>query len=219
VSGCLPQSGRLPHGMVRDRILKSAELLFAENGVESSSFREITAMADVSLSAIHYHFGTKQAVLAEIFAQHSRRLTQQRDALLRRVERDISGNPILESVLDAFLRPSFLPLQDESNELFNRLRARLSMESKEVTRTILRNAFDVSDQDFIETLALILPSLSRRTLHWRFHMMVGAMIYTMADTGQLEGLSGGLCSSGEKRAALDQIVAAFTTVFRAPEPA
>jgi AcrR family transcriptional regulator len=218
LSARLPQSGRLPHGVVRDRILKSAELLFAENGLESSSFRDITAMANVSLSAIHYHFGTKQAVLAEIFAQHSRRLTEQRDGLLRELSRDVSGNPLLGSVLEAFLRPSFLPLQDEGNELFNRLRARLTLESKEVIRTILHNAFDVSDTIFIETLASILPSISRKALHWRFHMMVGAMIYTMADPGQLEGLSGGLCSSGEKQVALDQMVSAFSAVFQAPEP-
>jgi hypothetical protein len=39
----------------------------------------------------------------------------------------------------------------------------------------------------------------------------------MADPGQLEGLSEGICSSKDKQRALDQMVVAFAAAFRATE--
>jgi len=210
-------SNRLANGLIRDRILEAAEILFAEVGFETASFRDITTRAGASVSAIYYHFGSKLGVLIEIFARHSRRLTEQRQNLLHRVRRDDEGRPLLEAVLEAFLRPSFLPLNNESNELFNRLRARLSMETTEVMRTILKNSFDDSDQAFLAALMLALPHVSRPAIFWRFHLMIGAMIYTMADPGQLEGLSQGACLSSDNKMALCQMVDAFSAAFRAPE--
>ena len=208
---------RLANGLVKARITETAETLFAEVGFDAVSFRDITNRAGVAVSAIQYHFGSKHAILSEIFARHSKRLTDQRLALLEGVPRDANGRPVLDALLDAFLRPSFLPLNGESNEFFNRLRARLSNESSSVMRDILRDAFDANDHAFLSALMAALPSLSPATIHWRFHMMVGAMIYTMADPGQLAELSDNLCRSSDHETALRQIAATFAAAFRAPE--
>jgi hypothetical protein len=42
------------------------------------------------------------------------------------------------------------------------------------------------------------------------------MIYTMSDSGQLEGLSGGKCSSSQTETALLSLVTNFSALFRTP---
>jgi AcrR family transcriptional regulator len=207
---------RLVPGEARERILDAAETLFALKGFDAVSFRDLTATAGVSLSAIHYHFGSKQAVLSEVFARRSRLLTDRRLALLEAAHRSEGRPPSLESILDAFLRPAFEVTHGDRNDLFNRLRARVSLENAAITRDIVSRAFDDNDLRFVAELQAALPGLSRQDLHWRFHFLVGAMIYTMSDSGQLEGLSGGECSSAQTDVALVTMVTAFAALFRSP---
>jgi AcrR family transcriptional regulator len=207
---------RLRHGEARERIIDAAEKLFAVDNYDAVSFRSLTAAAGVSLSAINYHFGSKEAVLSEIFARRAVLLTKRRVELLEAALR-YGGRPAsLESILDAFLRPAFEVTRGDRNDLFNRLRARVSLEHSATTRDIVSRAFDQNDLRFINELAAALPELIHEDLHWRFHFLVGAMIYTMSDSGQLEGLSGGKCSASETDLALASMVRMFSAVFRSP---
>jgi AcrR family transcriptional regulator len=205
---------RLNPGEARERIIEAAETLFASDGYDGVSFRDLTAAAGVSLSAIHYHFGSKEAVLSEIFARRASIMTLRRLDLLDAARRREGEPPQLESILDAFLRPAFEVTHGDRNELFNRLRARVALEHSSVTREIVSRAFDENDLRFIDALGGALPFLSHEDLHWRFHFLVGAMIYTMSDSGQLEGLSGGKCSSHQTDVALAAMVGNFAALFR-----
>ncbi|MET0143904.1 MAG: helix-turn-helix domain-containing protein [Ilumatobacteraceae bacterium] len=50
----------------RARIRDAAFRLFAERGSEATSFRQIAELADVSPGLITHHFGTKDALVAEV---------------------------------------------------------------------------------------------------------------------------------------------------------
>jgi TetR/AcrR family transcriptional regulator, repressor for neighboring sulfatase len=50
----------------RDALLKAAEELFAEKGIEAVSTREIAAKAHVNSGLVHRHFGNKEALLREV---------------------------------------------------------------------------------------------------------------------------------------------------------
>jgi AcrR family transcriptional regulator len=207
---------RLSHGEARERIIEAAEHLFAVDGYDAVSFRDLTAAAGVSLSAIHYHFGSKEAVLAEIFVRRAGLLTKRRLELLESAHRYGSKPASLESILDAFLRPAFEVTRGDRNDLFNRLRARVSLEHRATTREIVSRAFDANDLLFIDELKAAVPELTHEDVHWRFHFMVGAMIYTMSDSGQLEGLSRGACATSETDFALLSMVKTFASLFRSP---
>ena len=118
---------RLQHGEARERILDAAERLFAIDGYDAVSFRSLTDAAGVSLSAIHYHFGSKEAVFSEVFSRRAALLTKRRVELLEAARRYGGRPPSLESILDAFLRPAFEVTHGDRNDLFNRLRARVSL--------------------------------------------------------------------------------------------
>ena len=84
-----------PSRSTRDRILQTAERLFAEKGIDSVSLREITAAAGVNIAAVHYHFGSKKMVLEELFAQRSEPIAKRRLELLSQVRRFKKGKPVL----------------------------------------------------------------------------------------------------------------------------
>jgi AcrR family transcriptional regulator len=53
----------------RERILDTAERLFAEHGFAGTSVREITDAAAANLGAVNYHFQSKENLYAEVFAR------------------------------------------------------------------------------------------------------------------------------------------------------
>lgn len=53
-------------GTAKDRLLKAAVGLFAKRGYSATGLREIVKAAGVSVAMVHYHFGSKQALLEAI---------------------------------------------------------------------------------------------------------------------------------------------------------
>jgi AcrR family transcriptional regulator len=88
----------------RARIISAAEELFAERGVASVSLNEITrAAGQKNRNAVHYHFGSKEALLQAIFEKHWRPIGTLRRELLSEIdERD---SVTLEDLAGALVRP------------------------------------------------------------------------------------------------------------------
>ena len=190
-----PGSEAAPVRSVRERLIEAGEKLFAEHGWNGVSIRTIAAAAGVSLAALNYHFGVKEHLLAEIFA------AQRHDGL------DLSG--------PAFAADASSPF---GGRVFARLRARLATEHEEFSRRILADAFDESSRRYVATLSRLLPGLPEGELAWRFHFMLGTMVYTMADSGRIQALTGGACDPGDVETALSRLVPFLAAGFRAVRP-
>jgi len=208
------QEDRLTHGEAYQRILDAAEVLFAERSPEQVGFRELAAAAGVSLSAIHYHFGSKEALLKQIFSIRAAPLVSRRLDNLSALEAEGRIGD-LTAILEAFVQPAFDVTRGDREDLFNRLRARLAVENSATTRETISAAFDESDRIFLEAIKAACPHLTWQDVYWRFHFFVGAMIYTMSDSGQLAGLSKGQCNPADAKDAIGQLVSSFEAVFLA----
>ena len=202
---------------VRQRLIDAAERLFSERGWNGVSIRAIAAEADVSLAALNYHFGEKETLLAEIFAARARPIADERTRLLHALQQ--RGCPTLEAVIEAFLRPALTVSSRFGGRTFAKLRARLATGPEEFSRRILARAFDESGREYIAVLQAVLPGLTPEELAWRFHFLLGTMVYTMADPGRIQSLTGGLCDLGDVDAAMRHIVPFLAAGFRAPPPA
>jgi len=88
----------------RAKIIGTAEQLFAEKGIASVSLNEITRAAEQkNRNAVHYHFGSKEALLQAIFEKHWAPISAQRSAMIETLERN--GDIQLEEVASALVRP------------------------------------------------------------------------------------------------------------------
>jgi len=200
---------------VRERILEVAERLFAEYGMSGVGLRAISAEAQVNLASIAYHFGSKDGLLEALFAQRAAPIAQERLRLLAQCY-ETSAEPKLEDILEAFLRPALvLGMQPQfGGPAFVKLRARLATEPEALSRKILSKAFDESSRKFMDALADALPELPRAEVEWRFHFMLGAMFYTMADSGRIQALTKGRVDPGNVKRALAHMIPFLAAGFR-----
>src|SRR2546430_14347990 len=93
----------------KQRILDSAERLFAEYGFAGVSLRAIIADAKVNLAAIHYHYRSKEALFDAVILRRLEPINRER---LGRVE--FFEQPTLGQILGAFLAPAF-PVSADSD--------------------------------------------------------------------------------------------------------
>lgn len=202
-------------GATRDLILDVAERLFAEHGIAGVSLRAIIAEAGVNTAAVHYHFGSKENLVAEVFLHRAALIADERLRLLGLATRKPPGRERLEAILHAFLEPGLLGGADsvEVARRYAKFRAKLVADQSDFARDLLARSFNESSRRFVEALADTLPGFDREELLWRMHGMIGMMVYTMSDTGRIASISQGACDPSDYAAALDRILPIAVDVF------
>lgn len=171
-----------PNFSTRERILGVAELLFARHGFAGASLRQVTAAANVNLAAVHYHFGSKESLIEEVFRRRLDELNRHRLAALTVA----CANPEhrLEDVLAAFIRPALEQSMDSAGgTAFVRVLARAYAEHDERLRRFLSDNYGHVLRTFAGAFAPLLPHLDKDELYWRLDIVAGALTYAMADFG------------------------------------
>jgi AcrR family transcriptional regulator len=202
----------------RQAILDVAEALFAENGIAGTSVRSILAAAGANVAAVHYHFGSKERLVEEVFRRRAEKIAEDRTRGLRRALADPDTTWRLERIVRAFLESGFTGGDTpEGAARFARLRARINTEDTELARRLLADCFDASSREFIAALSAVLPDLDAVAVAWRFHAMLGVMVYTMANSGRIQQLTDGACDPSDYLDAVDRLVPIVAAMFRSTE--
>lgn len=209
----------------RSRILAAAERLFADRGFAATSVRMITSRAEVNLAAMHYHFGSKDRLIQELFTLRLSPLNRQRLALLDQYQIDAGGGVLtLEKILDAFVRPPVQLIRDpeRGGMRFMQLLSRAFNSPDGAIRDMIYGQFAEVIERFSGALGPRLPHLSREEAFWRFHFMVGAMSHTLhviADWRNLETLFPDVPEPSQVDQVVDRLVSFLAAGFRTPIPA
>lgn len=200
----------------RDRIIDTAERLFAEKGYKGVSLRAITRAGAVNLAAIHYHFGSKERVLEEIFERRCGPMNRERIRLIKLCREAPGRPPLLEQLIDAYLRPTLVWSEaDIGPRRFMRLRAGLGFEREDMARKLIARHFNKVSRLFLGRLREVNLNLSKEELYWRFHFLLGVQYYTMGNSGRIQALSDGLCDPSDSVRSLRYIVPFLASGFRA----
>src|SRR5205085_2890135 len=96
-------------------VFETAERLFAVNGFQNVSVRDITAEAGVNLASVNYHFGSKDALLFEIFRRRTAELNRERARMLHEAHDRHAGKPPVREILEALFAPPLRWLDPKSD--------------------------------------------------------------------------------------------------------
>ncbi|MGI8336016.1 TetR/AcrR family transcriptional regulator [Actinomadura scrupuli] len=106
-----PPGAPRPLPDTRSRLLRAAERLFAERGIDAVSLREINQAAGArNAIAVQYHFKDRAGVIAAILARHLPEVDARRHALLDQYE--AQGEPDVRLLAGALVRPLAAKLSD-----------------------------------------------------------------------------------------------------------
>ena len=188
-------------------VIAAAERLFALHGFGDVSVRDITAEAGVNLASINYHFGSKDALLFEIFRRRTAELNRERARMLHEAAANEGGRPSVRAILTALIEPPLrwsAPTHDRRIALQFIIRAR--SEGTEAMREVLRT--DVSHlRRFADALIAACPDLPSEEVYWRLHFVLG-MIHNnrFAEFDRLHVLSDGETREGDAESLLRRML-------------
>lgn len=172
----------------RERILDAAERLFTANGFDGTSMRQITGAAGVNLASVNYHFGTKEALMREVFRRRLEWLNAERLRVLDEMEQK-AGDKLLKpsQIVEGFFGTLLSMAQDESRGgvTFLRLLGRTLTAPADFIRTFLADEYQEVVERYKAALFKALPNVPRAEIAWRFHFMLGATSYAIAGTDAL----------------------------------
>ncbi len=197
--------------------MDAAEKLFSESGIGATSLRAITAEAKANLASIHYHFGSKESLLVEVFSRRIGPVNAKRLELLDAArEADFKD---LDAIVRAFISPALHLLQrpDLGGSHFTQLMGRLYFEPIEIRIKILY-MFEEVVRRFTEAIGDCLPNLNKNELFWRFHFMVGSMAFTMCSSDIVEAFPGSR-PRGDVDESVERLVRFVSGGLGAPGPA
>jgi AcrR family transcriptional regulator len=188
-------------------VFSAAERLFALNGFQNVSVRDVTAEAGVNLASVNYHFGSKDALLFEIFRKRTAELNRERARMLHEATERHGGAPPVREILEALFAPP-LRWSDPANE--RRISIQFIIRARSEGTAEMREAIqkDVTHlARFADALIAARPDLPRETVYWRLHFVLG-MVHNnrFAEFDRLHHLSDGLTREGDVQGLLKRML-------------
>lgn len=192
----------------KDKILDSAERLFAKCGYDGASLRAITTEAGVNLAAVNYHFNSKEALLKALFSRRLTLLNRRRLELLDTYESEARNAPVpLDKLVQALLGPMLCLGEDGSSggNAFGMLLGRMySWPSGPLTQVLIEEIQTILGR-FTKAFRRTLPALPDQELYRRVFFTIGAAAHVLAGSQLLMAISNNVCDASNRDAALKEL--------------
>lgn len=199
----------------QDSLLDAAEELFAEHGISKASLRAITKSAGANLAAVHYHFGSKEELVRAVLERRLGPLNCERLSRLDQVEaRDPNDT---HGIVRAFVEPALqLIQQTRGGHDFARFVGRCFCEPGDRLHALLLEQFRQVIDRFVAAISQAHPELPEEEVYWRFHFMIGSMLYTAGHGYLVHLYSDGRCDPLDVEGVTDRLVHFLTAGMRSP---
>jgi AcrR family transcriptional regulator len=169
----------------KERILNTTEKLISEKGFSGISLRTISTHAKTNLAAVNYHFGNKEKLIEMMLERRLDILFELRINLLDELESGSSKPCNLKHILKAFIAPALTMSNDnhQGGKRFMLVLARAYAEKSEFLHSLLSKRYADIIKRFAQSIQRATPHLDENVVFWRFHFIMGSLIYVMADFG------------------------------------
>ena len=169
-----------------EQILDAAEELFSKLGLHGVTVKDI---AD------------KQDVFDQVMARRAPITSGRRMDALDAYEASVKGKPTVEGALRAFLDTDLdtYSTGGEGWRNFGALSAQVN-NTPAWGAEVMDRLYDPVVLRLIGLLRQAMPDCSEEDIFWGYHFVTGALTLSLARTGRIDHLSGGLCRSDDFKA-------------------
>jgi AcrR family transcriptional regulator len=196
-----------------EQMLDAAESLFAKHGLNGVTLRDVALKVGVHTSLMHYYFVDKRRLFEAVFTRRAGITSSRRLDALDRYERECGGAPTVEGALRAFLDTD-LELYINGGEGWRNFAAFAAQVSNSAEGAAMMDLhFDPVVLKLIGILRKALPGCSEADIFWGYDFVTGAFMHTLARTGRIDRLSGGVCQSEDFTAVKERIAAFMAAGF------
>jgi AcrR family transcriptional regulator len=178
-------------------ILDAAEYLFSKNGLHGVTLRDVAKRVGIHTTLLNYYFKDKANLFEAVFARRAGVTSGRRMSALEAYEASAGDKPTVEGALHAFLDTD-LDLYYEGGEQWMNYAAFCARVSPTPEGAELMDVyFDPVVLKLVSILKRALPTYSDEDIFWGYHFVTGALMNTLARTGRIDRLSGGICQSDD----------------------
>ncbi|WP_183203750.1 TetR/AcrR family transcriptional regulator [Brevundimonas lenta] len=181
-----------------EQLLDAAEELFSRHGLHGVTIKDIADKVGVHKSLIHYYFTDKQEVFDKVMARRAPVTSGRRMDALDAYEASVDGKPTVEGALRAFLDTDLdtYSTGGEGWRHFGALSAQIN-NTPAWGAEVMDRLYDPVVLRLIGLLKKAMPDCAEEDVFWGYHFVTGALTLTLARTGRIDQLSGGLCKSDD----------------------
>lgn len=189
-----------------EQILDEAEYLFSRHGLHGVTLKDVAKRVGVHHTLLNYYFDDKQSLFDEVFGRRAKVANEVRMKSLNEYDKQAGDNPTVEGALHAFLDTN-LDLYGEGGEKWRNAGtlAALVSNTPKWGAAMFDEWFDPLVLRLVEILKKALPDASEEDIFWGYHFTTGALMLTLARTGRIDRLSGGLCKSEDYEAVKERM--------------
>lgn len=200
---------------MREHLLNHAEALFSRHGFYGVTVREVARLAHVDSALVHYYFDTKRGLFDAVFLRRAEVVNIERIRSMEAYSQAAGDSPTIEGCIEAFLDPvRRRAVQGEPGwKNYFRLVA-LVNNSQEWGGETMARFFDPVIRRLIDLLRKCMPHASDANLFWCYHFLSGALTLSFSETGRIDRLSAGLCTSTDHEAIYQRMVPFIAAGFR-----
>ena len=196
-----------------EQILDAAEYLFSIHGLYGVTLKDVAQRVGVHHTLLNYYFTDKKKLFDAVIARRADVTISLRMKALEDYEIASEGRPTVEGALRAFLDTD-LDLYSQGGENWKNYGALGAQVSNTPYGAELFDLhFDPVVLRLIDLLRKALPDCAEEDIFWGYHFVTGALMLTLARTGRINRLSGGLCDSDDFDAVKDRMATFMAAGF------
>jgi AcrR family transcriptional regulator len=180
-----------------EQILDAAEYLFSKNGLHGVTLRDVAKSVGIHTTLVHYYFQDKQNLFEAVFARRAGVTSGRRMAALEAYEAQVGDKPTVDGALHAFLDTDLDHYLEGGEHWMNYAAFCARVSNTPEGAALMDVHFDPVVLKLVGILRRALPDYSDEDIFWGYHFVTGALMNTLARTGRIDRLSGGICHSDD----------------------
>ncbi|WP_418320090.1 TetR/AcrR family transcriptional regulator [Piscinibacter sakaiensis] len=209
-----PSAGSRSEGS--ERLLETAERLFAERGIDAVSMREIAREAGQrNNSALHYHFGTKEALVRAVLQLGMREVDILRNDYVSRL---LAGQRQGEvrALVEALVWPLASKLMTRKGNTYNRFLAAVQLHPDIELSAPAADDIDRGFRRVYEFLGPALPHVPESLLRQRYLSAINFLFFSLADFERVSARRGRQNRGFDMRRAIENLIDMLAGALAAP---